>query len=42
MLLDADRVRNPSVCNLLRHLAPDVVPRLIDIRRVDIIVRVLR
>lgn len=42
LLLDAERMRNPSVTNLLLHLAPDMVPRLIDTRRVDIIVRALK
>ena len=41
LLLDTERMRNPSVSNVLRHLAPDMVPRLIDIKRVDIVIRAL-
>jgi hypothetical protein len=41
MLFETSRMRNPSVSNLLRYLAPDMVPRLIDMKRVDIIVGAL-
>ena len=42
LLLETERMRNPSVTNLLLHLASDMVPRLIDTRRVDIVVRALK
>ena len=40
MLASADRMRNPSVSRLLRHWAPEMVPRLIEIGQVDIILKV--
>jgi hypothetical protein len=40
MLASADRMRNPSVSKLLRHWAQEMVPRLIEVRQVDIILKV--
>lgn len=32
---------NPKVCGLLSHLAPYIVPRLMSLRRVNVIVKLL-
>ena len=42
MLASADRMRNPSVSRLLRQWAPDMVSRLLEVRQVDIILKVFK
>ena len=42
LLFDNGRLRNPSVTALLREWAPIVVPKLVERRRLNILVDVLR
>ena len=42
LLSSPDRMRNPFVSRLLRHWAPKMVSRLIEVRQVDIILKVFR
>ena len=41
LLLDENRLRNQFVKSFLRRLAPDIVPRLVALKRDDIIVKAL-
>ena len=42
LLFDDERLRNPSVKALLREWAPIVVPKLVERRRLNILVDILR
>ena len=41
LLFDPKRLRSQFVINFLRHLAPEMVPRLVALNREDIIVKAL-
>ncbi len=42
MLASADKMRNPFVPRLLRHWAPHMVSRLMEVRQVDFILKVFK